>query len=190
MLTAQYTSKDKVRKFIAHYPELFRGKCFEVDLFKMIYANIEEPIDFELVIHEEDIMRYILATMIMKNGRYEDTLIMNAYTLLDVYLGKHEDYSSILDIENRVICLYMGYSELFNKRQSDVIEYLVEQQRIKGHKLWLIYKGSQIDTKYPKLKPIIIENEGRVTVLPRFKDEEDSVDIADNDLFTVEMEEF
>lgn len=171
------TPELRVKRFKSRYPELFQNKNFDLEALKAVYNQIPEVRDFMLITYPKDCMGYSIMTLFMRLGRYEDALIINAYTLLDIYLGKSEDYQSISDIENRVVCVYLGYSEFENRRQSDIIEQLMEQQRVHGGKFWLLYKGTDIREKYPKLTPLIEDNQGLVVHL-KFKsnvDEEEEI---------------
>ena len=156
------TPQFKIKRFIAKYPEIFQSKSFDVKTFKSVYEQIPQSADFVVVSYDRDLMNYSLMSLLFRNSAYEDTLVINAYTLLEIYLGKSEDWVSISDIENKIVCVYLGYSEFENRRQSDIIEQLIEQQRVHNKKFWLFYKGSDIKEKYPKLIPLIEANGGLI----------------------------
>lgn len=156
------TPELKLKRFVSRYPEIFRSKKFDLAKYKKVYNEISEVRDFQAIIYDNDVMNYVLMALLMRFGKYSDVLIINAYTLLDIYLGKNDDWKSIEDIENKIVCVYLGYSEFENRRQSDIIEQLIEQQRVRGNKLWLLYKGRDIKEKYPKIIPLIESLEGLV----------------------------
>lgn len=144
----------KVKKFKRMYPRLFTSNIDSLKLKEVReeLSSIATPYSNVMVCHSEEIMNYVIINLILKMDSYEDVLIMNGYELLDIYLGNNEDVKSIFDVTAKVICLYLGYSEFENKRQSDIIEQLCEQQRVRGNYVWLIYKGRNVDEKYPRLK--------------------------------------
>lgn len=150
----------KVKKFIRKYPMLFRGKTIDKDVLKKVYSQIENIEDLHFISYSKDLLSYVAMTLLIKHGKYDDIAIMNAYRLLDIFLGNDEIYKSILDLDNKIVILYLGYSECENKRQGDVICQLVEYQRVRGNKTWILYKGNQntFSSKYPNLQTVLEEN--------------------------------
>lgn len=102
----------------------------------------------------EDILRPLLLRLFVEKGQFTDYRLMNAYSLIEIYLGHNDDITSIEQLESNHIVLYLGFSEFENKRQADIIMQLIEQQLLRRGTLWLIYKGSE-DTFANKYRELL-----------------------------------
>lgn len=153
----------KVKRFFARFPELFRGKDFTLATLKDVVSQLEGKVTSKYLIvkYEKDLMRYVVTALMMMTG-YKPIKIMNAYNLIDVLVGNSEEYSCISDIEGDIICVYLGYSEMENKRQSDVIEQLLEKQVMSGKSFWLLYKGNDFNSKYSRVQNLVTEIKGNI----------------------------
>jgi hypothetical protein len=74
--------------------------------------------------------------------------------LLDIWLGNDEQYKSLSHVHAQVILLYLGFAEMKNACQSDVVEHLmISSSGDADSRVWLYYKGSRADLlqTYPRL---------------------------------------
>lgn len=140
----------KIRKLKAHYPDICRIDNFNKDIFKEVLDRVTDR-DFELIQFSGELLNYIAMAKVIKSQRYQSYMFINAYELIDIYLGNKEEIKCISDIEVSLAIVYMGYSEFENKRQLDVLEQLFEQQRVNRRKLWILYRGNSIESKYSRL---------------------------------------
>lgn len=140
----------KFQKLKAHYPDLCRIESFNKDKFWEVYGLVTDK-PFEIIQYSGELLNYIALAKLIKDGKYQSYMFMNAYELIDIYLGNKEEIKCISDIEASLVIVYLGYSEFENKRQSDVIEQLFEIQRINRRKMWVLYRGTTMDSKYPKV---------------------------------------
>jgi len=153
------TDELKMRRFRAKYPFLFpipsppeeeRQKIKRLITDEVTGSNI-------FVSGTDDYLKYCVAQLIIQHGEYIDVTMMNAYRLIYILVGEDEDYPNLNEVKTPNLVIYLGYAELQNKRQGDVIEQIFEIQRVRGHRLWLYYKGSYtvFQNKYPILVDMI-----------------------------------
>lgn len=152
--------EDRFRRLINKYPEVYKGKSLDISVLKSVYESIGEYSNFKAVIYQKDILQYAITALIMKYGKYPDLNLMNAYELIDIYLGHSEYYSCISEIRSDLVVIYDGYGGIPNKQKGNMIVQLIEQQRMKGKKFWFLYKGTSKDLKstYPEVYEILEEN--------------------------------
>lgn len=118
----------------------------------------------------EDVLNPLLLYMFVSRGSKDPFILMNAYSLIEIYLGHNENITSIEQLESQLIVLYMGYSEFENKRQADIIMQLIEQQIIRRGNLWIVYKGSDdsFANKYRDLSVLLTQRKfKKVIINPR-----------------------
>lgn len=72
------------------------------------------------------------AYYLLKDGR-KDWELMNAYTLIEIYLGKYEDIKSIFEINVPYLILTFGIDEMENKRQWDIINQYLSWRYLQGY---------------------------------------------------------
>jgi hypothetical protein len=92
---------------------------------------------------KHDLMKACMLYGFITLGEYVDYNFMNGYRLLNISLGKDNDYNDVTYINNDYLIIYLGYKEFNNKRQSDVVEQVIEDRMIKNKKTWIYYMGSQ-----------------------------------------------
>lgn len=159
------------------YPELFPLEPTP----KLVPAHISlvrerlAGIDFRkgvILLSTQDLMKTCFLYGILSIGEEVSFKMMNAYGLIEILLGlsREEDaYTAISQLEHRVVALYLGYSEMENRRQSDVIEQLFslsstrgpirrvsseyETSHLVGQAVWLFFKGSlsHMTKQYPNV---------------------------------------
>lgn len=161
----------KLNKLRAHYPDICRFDSFDKDRLKSILSQVTDN-KFEIVQFTGEDLNYVALAKIIKDGTFQSYMFINAYELIDIYLGNKEEIKCISDIEVSLIIVYLGYSEFENKRQSDVIEQVFEIQRVWRRKMWVLYRGTGFDKKYPRIVdlyrshayPVTVIKEGRTSV--------------------------
>lgn len=75
------------------------------------------------------LFRPFIAYYLVKNGR-KDWITFNAYELIEIYLGKYEEYNSIFDLNAPFAIMTYGNEEFENKRQWDVINQYVAWRQL------------------------------------------------------------
>ena len=147
---------EKFRRLFKRYPEVFRGKNFKFDEFKQVYEQTNGYSDLTVFYYDKDIIHYIIAALVMKEKKYLDINFMNAYQLIDIYLGNIEELPCLSVITNDVIAIYDGVG-MPNKQKGNILIQVIEQQRMAGRKFWLFYKGnaSRLNSMYPEVMEII-----------------------------------
>ena len=141
--------KDRFVRLKAHYPDIVRFENFDVKKLMKVYDQLKEVKDFAIVQYQEDMLNYVAMALVLLNGKYESYVFMNAYELIDIYLGNKEEFKCLSDIECQMAIVYMGYNEFENKRQADVLEQLMQLQRVEKKKFYLLYRGTAVEAKYP-----------------------------------------
>ena len=153
----QATSAYRMKRVRAHYPDLFPLTTGRV-LKQEAQATITETLGGEVlnrnfaVFCTEDLLKPVMLYALLSLGKFVSYQMMSGYRLLDICLGKDEEYASIANIHADLTILYMGFSEFDNRRQSDVLEQYVEQQAVRSRLTWLYYRGTKqgLRTKYPR----------------------------------------
>lgn len=140
----------KMRKLRARYPDICQISNFDKDKFMQCLSQVTDK-PFEIIQFSGELLNYIALAKVIKDGNYQSYMFMNAYELIDIYLGNKSDLKCISDIEATLVIVYLGYSEFENKRQCDVMEQLFEMQRVHRRKFWVLYRGSSIESKYQRL---------------------------------------
>lgn len=170
----QFPESFRVSRFKRHYRDLFPA---ELDLKCKSFLKTLDKLDLSkpvFILNPNDYMKQSFAYLFMKKG-FVDYKLMSAYSLLDIYLGNSEEIKTVMDVSSSVVCLYLGYGEFENKRQSDVVIQLINNQVMQGKTVWVYCKLSSIDRcneKYPGLvtffknmKYGIVPSEGAVRKL-------------------------
>lgn len=86
-----------------------------------------------------------------KAGLSKYLRVMNAYELIEIYLGNLESYKSIFELKMDILVLMYGYSEFENRRQSDIILQTMENRRRLGLQTWFVNLGKEIPAKLSKV---------------------------------------
>lgn len=159
----QVTVKDKLKRVLHKYPEVFRGKELKMDKLREIYDQIEygPRVCFTM---DRDVMQYVVLSMIMKDGKYQDMSVFSVYELVDIFLGHNEGFLSLGDIRNDVVILYDGFGGMPNKQKGNMVVQIMEQQRVRGGKVWFFFKGKleQLKSEFPEVIQYMDENQFRV----------------------------
>lgn len=151
--------QEKFKRLVKRYPEVFRGKKFDSKEFLQVIEQTKDYGDLTVFYYDKDIIHYIVAAIVMKEGRYLDINMMSAYTLIDIYLGNIEEYTCLSVLDNEVIAIYDG-AGIPNKQKGNIIAQVIDQQRMAGRKFWLFYKGSaqMLNSMYPEVMDMIKSN--------------------------------
>lgn len=149
-------NSEKFERLIKRYPEVFRGKSFNYDIFKKVYEQVDTSSNLMVFYYDKDIIHYVVMAMVIKYAKYLDIKLFSAYELIDIYLGNIEEYSCLSVIDNEVVAVYDG-AGIPNKQKGNIIAQVMEQQRMSGRKFWMFYKGneSKLKTMYPEVYDII-----------------------------------
>ena len=142
------TPRDKMMRLRAHYPDIVRFNGFKLDKLQSVFTQLGDIGDFGIIQYDEDLLNYVATALLLKIGKFESYIFMNAYELIDIYLGNKEEFRCISDIDCRTAIIYLGYSEFENKRQADVLEQLFEFQRVEKKRCYILFKGSSMETRY------------------------------------------
>lgn len=155
------SNKDKFYKLLAYYPEIVRIKKFDKERFNNVLQklgdiNVEQSL---YIRYNSNIdLKYTALALILKLKSFESLKFMNAYELLDIYLGNSEEFKSILDIPQKIIIVYFSGTEFENKRQADIIIQLGEYMSVSNRYLWVL-SSVNLEQKYGLLYNWIKENE-------------------------------
>lgn len=154
---------EKLKRLFRRYPEVFKGKKFEGQPFRQVYEQTEGYGDLTVFYYDKDIVHYIVAALIMKEKRYMDINFMNAYQLIDIYLGHVEEITCLSNIDNEVVAVYDGVG-MPNKQKGNILIQVIEQQRMRSNKFWLFYKGTpqKLNTMYTEVAEIIKDDNFKV----------------------------
>lgn len=71
---------------------------------------------------------------------------MNVYELIEIYLGRHPEFSSIYQLKFPACILYQGYNEFENKRQNDAILQFLDIAASHNSKMLYLCLKSSVDT--------------------------------------------
>lgn len=150
----QYTIKDKLMRLKAKFPQIIT-KDLDMQVVKEIYSKLQSK-SFSLISYTRDYMKESILALILKQSEItkefpSNISIMNAYELIEIYLGHVEEITSVFQISPNTLIIYLGYSEFENKRQSDILEQVFENQRVQNKRFHVVYKGRTLTERYPKL---------------------------------------
>lgn len=81
--------------------------------------------------------------------------IMNAYELIEIYLGHNEEIKSIFDLRSDILILMYGYGEFENARQSDILVQTIENRKSFNCVTCLINRGREIPNKLNSVKSVM-----------------------------------
>lgn len=159
------TKELKVKRLKTHYPDLFPLNLDNFEDRKLVLKDIKESfekVNFSnnlFITCKDDLLKPTLLYGLISLGSYVNFELMNAYRLLDIYLGKDDKYNSLFKIYSNYLAIYLGYRESANKRQSDVIEQTIENRIIKNRRTWIYYKGtkSKFNSKFPAVMSLLEE---------------------------------
>ena len=154
------TPQMKIKRFFNRYPDISRDMSLES--LKKVYDNISCSGSLVLISYQGEWKSQVLASLLMRNQKYENLIVFNAYSLIDIFLGNNEEYKSLLDIDRDIVCVYAGYNEFENKRAQDVILQLADQQKVHNKKFWFLYKGNDVKERYALVYRYFEENKGIV----------------------------
>lgn len=83
----------------------------------------------------------MIAHLLLKKGMGRSYLYFNSYEFLDIYLGHHPEYTSLLAMSADILIVDYGFSEFENKRQADSINQVLCHQLKKNKLFWLFSLG-------------------------------------------------
>lgn len=154
------TPQMKVKRFFNRYPDVSRDMTLES--LQEVYGKITSTGPLVLVSYRGELRSQVLASLLMRNHKYDNLLVLNAYSLIDIYLGNNDDCKSLLEIDRDIVCIYAGYNEFENKRTQDVILQLADQQMVRNKKFWFLYRGSDLREKYALVYRYFKDNNGLI----------------------------
>lgn len=107
-----------------------------------------------LVRSSRDIYKEVAYLYFLNNKLLDYVRVIHVYQLIDVYLGNSQRWSTILQINDPLVVILLGYNEFENKRTNEVLnQYLSYRKDDPLLKCLLVfYKGNELlyDTKYGK----------------------------------------
>lgn len=146
------TAQEKLSNLIRRYPSIFLNRPMVKEDFVKVFDCIKDNYSDQLVVqYSEEVIQYVFLSLVILSKVKGNVIVDSAFRLVDIYLGHDEDFQSISDFSGNNICLYLGYSEMENKRQEDFINQLAEYQIMQNRKFWLLYRGKGIETKYKEI---------------------------------------
>lgn len=154
------TSRMKVKRFFNRYPDVSRDMPMES--LQRVFGQIQKSGSLVLVTYQGELRSEVLASLLMRNQKYDNLVVYNAYSLIDIFLGNNEDVQSLLDIDRDIVCVYAGYNEFENKRAQDVILQVADQQKVHYKKFWFLYKGNDMKERYALVYRYFEENRGLI----------------------------
>jgi hypothetical protein len=79
----------------------------------------------------------MVAHFLLKFGGLRTYEIVNAYELIEIFLGNHAKHKSLTTLNPEILIITIGHHELPNKHQQAVICNALERQKQKGRKSWV-----------------------------------------------------
>lgn len=143
------------KRMEAMFPELFPLGLAGPEghkTLKVVKKRLEN-VDFSkgaVIVSQRDLMKPVFLYAFLSLGENPHHIILNAFRLLEIYLRSDPEFVTVSELTHRVIAVYLGYSEFENKRQTDVIEQLMDMCAVRSQILWLFIKGgvSSVTAKY------------------------------------------
>lgn len=129
--------------------KIYYGKLLPLDTNKEELLKLSDKVkDFNFkqtltIISSKDIYKSVFYLGLRSLGKKVNYEVMNAYRLIDIYLGNDPVYKSVSAIENKYLLLYLGYNEFENKRQGDIIDQVMSLRRTENKYTWLFYRGNK-----------------------------------------------
>lgn len=145
------TEEFRINRIKLKYAELFPlfSKLTPPTEVKSIVAQIKKAItgkdltEGAIFCYPQDIMRPTFLYALLSLESFKSFRMMNAYELVDIFLGNNEEISSTLNIYEETLGLYLGFHEFVNRRQSEFIQQLMYDRVIKRRITWIYYKGTK-----------------------------------------------
>lgn len=144
----------KLNRLKSRYPYLFPlnivgDKNEKLSIVKEHLEDVDVTKSM-MIFDSTDNLKLFSLYALLKLHKYVDCEFMNAYRLVNIFLGLDEVYQSIQSINSQVTIVYLGYAEMENKRQAEILCQFIEQQIVANRVVWLYYKGSRsvFTTKY------------------------------------------
>jgi len=111
------------------------------------------------IVSNKDYYREVFVLGLLALKRKVTYKVMSAYRLLDIMLEHDLEYKSFAHINEEFLLLTLGYDEMENKRQIDVINQVINVRRMSGRKTWLFYKGimNEATSLHVCVKPVCID---------------------------------
>ena len=155
------TSIEKFYKLKAFYPEIMSIRNFSLEKFKTIYDKVKDiESDNSLCVKYENNneLKYVALSLILRLKKFKSVKFLNAYELIDIYLGNVEEYKTIFDLKQDIILVYFTGTEFENRRQDDIVIQLGENLLTNNRHLWILTTVN-IQQKYPALHEWLKQNE-------------------------------
>lgn len=141
------TDKYKIKRLRTHYPALFPLDIpFEDNktILSFLKGALKE-VDFEgnvFITCKHNLIKPIMLYGFISLGKYVQYDFIGGSRLQDIYFEKDDEYVSLSRLNSKNLILYLGYKEIKNKMQSELVEHVIEDRYIKGKTTWIFYKGS------------------------------------------------
>lgn len=147
-------SKDEqLKRMTIYYNKLLPLDTNKDDLEKLSHQlekyNFKDSLVF---ISSKDIYKSVFYLGLRSLGKKVQYEVMNAYRLIDIYLGNDPLYKSVSAIECKYLLIYLGYNEFENKRQGDIIDQVMSLRKTEGKYTWLFYRGTKSAYSNYKIK--------------------------------------
>ena len=113
------------------------------------------------VVSNKDLYRetFVLGLLALKKKR--SYKVINAYRLIDIMVGNDLEYKAVSHIGEDILMVTLGYNEMENKRQIEVINQVIDIRRMSKKLTWIFYKGMLFDaTKLGiRLTPVSLDKD-------------------------------
>lgn len=159
----------QIMRFKTHYSVLFPVKVDEnikknSEYIKEAVGEVKKEENL-LIICEKDYMKLSYISALLSLGKFVAFKLLNSYELIEIFLDRKIDkYTSILDIDDELIGLTMGYSEPENKRQEDLLCQFLEERSTKKLPVWVFFRGNEAELrkKYKEFYEVMSEKGYRI----------------------------
>ena len=100
-------------------------------------------------------LKGIMAYLLLRGGISRSFIVYNATDLMDIYLGKNPNVSSLNAINEDILLLTYGHAEYRNKSMDEVVSGVLTRRDFKGQPNWVFVQDGSDTEQIPYSKTII-----------------------------------
>jgi hypothetical protein len=141
----------RVKKFMIRHKNLFIQDGLNEKNLREINNKLPDAKRFMCISHKEDGCENIIISLLMKRGTYDDVIVINGYKLVEIMLSKDAHYQCLSEVKANLVIIYITGKECTNKSLQEVVNQVISNQYMDGKECYLIYKGSDLKSKYPQV---------------------------------------
>lgn len=145
------SSEYRVKKFMIRHKNLFIQDGLNLENLREINNKLPNAKRVMCISHNEDSCENIIISLLMKRGTYDDVIVINGYKLVEIMLSKDADYPCLSAIKAQLVIIYITNYECKNRVLPDLLNQVISNQYMDGKECYLIYKGSDLKSKYPEV---------------------------------------